>query len=119
MRLMEDNEVDCGDIGGKRDWKIVVARDSRCFGTVDSAPSVEGEERKLFMTRRGGLRYCLPPPWAYFCAFLTSLLSEYFSTRKFSVGPRGVSARRRFVLPVDERENRRRCETPKGPAIAV
>ena len=98
---------------------MVVVRDSRCFGTVGWAPSGGGGDRKLFMTRRGGLRYCLPPTWACFCAFLTSLLSEYFSTRKFSVGPRGVNARRRFVLPEDERENKRRCETPKGPAIAV
>ena len=31
---MEARGVDCGDIGGKRDWKMVVVSDSRCLGTV-------------------------------------------------------------------------------------
>lgn len=45
--------------------------------------------------------------------------APYFSTRKCRVGPRGVRASLRFVLPIEERENRRRCETPRGPAIVA
>ena len=104
---MEDKGVDWGDIGGNRDWKMVVVRDSRCFGTAGRVPSAAGE-MKLFMTSKGAVRYSLPPPCGCFCAFRTSLESAYCSTRKWSVGPRGVSARRRFVFPVVEREKSRR-----------
>jgi hypothetical protein len=42
--------VVCGEIGGKRDWNIVVVRDSRCLGTLFFESFSEGEEVKLFMT---------------------------------------------------------------------
>lgn len=116
---MEESGVVCGDIGGNKDWKIVVVSDSRCFGTADISPSAGVGERKLFMTNNGGERYSLPPLLGCFMALSTSLQREYFSTRKCNVGPRGVMANRRFVLPVAEREKRRRCETPRGPAIVV
>lgn len=50
---MEVNGVVCGEIGGKRDWKMVVTRDSRCLGIfwLDSV-SVTGDV-KLFMTSWG------------------------------------------------------------------
>lgn len=40
----------CGEIGGKRDWKIVVVSDSRCRGTLFGESFSEGGEIKLFMT---------------------------------------------------------------------
>ena len=40
----------CGEIGGKRDWKIVVVRDSRCLGTLLAESFSEAGEVKLFMT---------------------------------------------------------------------
>lgn len=53
----------CGDMGGKRDWKTVVQRFSRCLGTAGAGP-VEAESvevgagvLKLFMTRRGAVWY--------------------------------------------------------------
>ena len=119
-RRIEDRGVECGTIGGKSDWKTVVVRFSRCFGTAGGGwPSWGVGEMKLFMTRRGGLRYSFPPPLACFCALWTSLQSEYFSTRKWRVGPRGVRARRRLVLALEDREKRRRCDTPRGPAMVV
>ena len=120
---MELRGVVWGEMGGKRDWNIVVVRDSRCFGTAGleflELSEVEAGEVKLFMTRRGGERYSFPLPLGCFCAFCTSLHNEYFSTRKCRVGPRGVSASRRLVLPEVEREKSRRCDTPRGPAIVV
>ena len=122
---MDDRGVDCGEIGGNSDWKIVVVRDSRCFGmagfeALEFSFSVVGVGVvKLFMTRSGAVRYDFLPPLGCFIALRTSLQREYFSTRKCSVGPRGVRARRRLVLPVEEREKRRRWETPRGPAIVV
>ena len=108
-RRMEERGVVCGEMGGKRDWKIVVVRDSRCLGTVgEEEPSEGGGEVKLFMTRRGGERYSFPPALGCFCARWMSLQREYCSMRKWRVGPRGVMARRRLVLPVVEREKRRR-----------
>lgn len=103
------------------DWKIVVVRDSSCLRT-GSGVAVFSAVRtivKLFITRRGGDMYSLPPPRGCFCALATSLHSEYFSIWKCRVGPRGVSAMRRFVRFDLEREKRRRCVTPSGPAIEV
>lgn len=40
----------CGEIGGKRDWKIVVVRDSRCLGILFSDSASEAGDVKLFMT---------------------------------------------------------------------
>jgi hypothetical protein len=74
---------------------------------------------KLFMTSKGGVVYSLVPLRGCFCALATSLHNEYFSIWKFSVGPRGVSAMRRFVRFDLEREKSRRCVTPSGPAIEV
>lgn len=79
---MEERGVDCGDIGGNKDWNIVVVRDSRCFGTAGLEPSWGGGVTKLFMTRRGGVKYSFPPPLGCFKAFRTSLQREYCSTRK-------------------------------------
>ena len=49
--------VVCGLRAGKSDWKIVVTRDSRCFGTGGTVSSVAVGmlvlEVKLFMTRSG------------------------------------------------------------------
>ncbi len=106
-------------MGGKRDWKIVVVRVSRCFGKAASEPFGEGGEMKLFMTRRGGVRYSWRLLLGYFWALCTSLAREYLSTRKCRVGPRGVRAKRRFVLPVFDLEKRRRWDTPRGPAMVV
>lgn len=116
---MEESGVVCGDIGGNKDWNIVVVSDSRCLGTAGASLSAVRGDIKLFMTSNGGDRYSLPPVLGCFMAFSTSLHREYFSTRKCRVGPRGVMAIRRFVFPVVDREKRRRCETPSGPAIVV
>ena len=81
-RRMEERGVDCGDIGGNRDWNIVVVRDSRCLGTAEFEPSWAGGVVKLFITSSGGARYSFPPPLGYFIAFWMSLHREYRSTRK-------------------------------------
>lgn len=47
-RRIDLRGVAWGLMGGNRDWKTVVARDSRCLGTFDLA-SESGRE-KLFMT---------------------------------------------------------------------
>lgn len=49
-RLIEESGVVCGEMGGKRDWNMVVTRDSRCFGTLFSESDSEGGEVKLFIT---------------------------------------------------------------------
>lgn len=60
---MEDSGIVCGDMGGKRDWKTVVQRFSRCLGTAGDgmveAESMEAEAGvlKLFITRRGAVWY--------------------------------------------------------------
>ena len=124
-RRIEESGVACGEIGGKSDWKTEVRRDSRCLGTAggEDEEEVEGGGAagvvKLFMTRRGAVRYSLPAPRGRFMLFLMSLQRLYRSTRKWSVGPRGVRASRRLVLPELERENRRRCDTPSGPAMVM
>lgn len=83
---------------------MVVDSVSRCLGTARWLALSPSAEMKLFMTRRGGLRYSFPPPFGWRKAFRTSLQREYFSTRKCKVGPLGNSASRRFVLPVEDRE---------------
>lgn len=40
----------CGVMAGKRDWNIVVTRDSRCLGTFELESDSDAGERKLFMT---------------------------------------------------------------------
>jgi len=47
---MEVSGVVCGEIGGKRDWKIVVVRDSRCLGILFATSVSEAGVVKLFMT---------------------------------------------------------------------
>lgn len=74
---------------------------------------------KLFITSRGGEVYSFWALRGCFCALATSLHNEYFSIWKCNVGPRGVSAMRRFVRLDFEREKSRRCVTPSGPAIEV
>jgi len=83
-------------------------------------PGVEGVV-KLFMTRSGGDRYSFPVGvlgrtilrWM-------SLQREYFFTPKWRVGPRGVRAMRRVVLPEEGlREKRRRWVTLRTPDIVV
>ena len=54
IRRMEESGVACGLIGGNMDWKMVVVKASRRFGTFES--SVAFGELKLFMTSRGGVR---------------------------------------------------------------
>lgn len=49
-RRMEVSGVVCGEIGGKRDWKIVVVRDSRCLGILFADSVSEAGDVKLFMT---------------------------------------------------------------------
>jgi len=56
-RRIDFREVDWGEMGAKRDWKIVVVSDSRCFGIgfVESSAGVVVEGSgvgvlKLFMT---------------------------------------------------------------------
>lgn len=49
-RRMEESGVVCGEIGGKRDWKMVVTRDSRCRGTFLSDSDSEAGDVKLFIT---------------------------------------------------------------------
>lgn len=49
-RLMEESGVVCGEIGGKRDWNIVVVSCSRCFGTLFGESDSEAGEVKLFIT---------------------------------------------------------------------
>ena len=121
-----------GFMGGKRDWKTVVERFSRFLGTAGSffeAPLVESAGSlvvKLFMTKSGGARYSpCTELRGRFCVFSTSLQRLYASTRKCSVGPRGVTARRMFTFPLPVplvfslREKRTRCVTPRGPAMVV
>lgn len=52
---MEVSGVVCGEMGGKRDWKTVVIRDSRCLGIAAFEGSAVAVV-KLFMTRRGAVR---------------------------------------------------------------
>ena len=47
---MEESGVACGDIGGKRDWNMVVTRDSRCLGIFFSLSVSEAGDVKLFIT---------------------------------------------------------------------
>jgi len=49
---MDESGVACGEMGGKRDWKIDVVKDSRCLGMllVDSEEEAERVDVKLFMT---------------------------------------------------------------------
>ena len=96
--------MDCGDIGGNKDWKMVVVSDSRCLGTAGSEPSDDTGDAKLFMTSRGGERYSFLLAFGCLMAFCMSLLSEYLSILKCNVGPRGVRAKRMFVFPVVDRE---------------
>jgi hypothetical protein len=110
----------------KRDWKIVVVKDSRFLGIgfesdfESLAASCLSDCMKLFMTRSGEVRYSAPFwPLGRRMLFWTSLQSEYFSTRKCNVGPRGVVQRRRLVFPASERENSMRWETPRGPAMVM
>jgi hypothetical protein len=49
-RRIEESGVVCGEIGGKRDWNIVVTRDSRCLGTLFPEADSEVGDVKLFMT---------------------------------------------------------------------
>ena len=110
-----------GLMGGKSDWKIVVVKDSRCFGLCGccSSPSFGGWVLKLFMTSKGAARYSLPPVLGLFILLCTSLHKLYFSTLKCSVGPLGVKASRQFVLPFSLRLKSSRCVTPSGPAMDV
>jgi len=48
MRRIEERGVRCGEMGGKRDWKTEVVRDSRCLG-IEEVSVVDGVA-KLFMT---------------------------------------------------------------------
>lgn len=79
---MDVSGVVCGEIGGKRDWKTVVMRDSRCLGIccLLESPFVTAEEVelvKLFMTRSGGLMYgWFPPVFGCFIACMMSLHRE-------------------------------------------
>ena len=52
-RLIDLSGVVCGLIGGKSDWKAVVVRDSRCFGTFEFAPELG--LLKLFITNFDGV----------------------------------------------------------------
>jgi hypothetical protein len=52
-RRIEESGVVCGEIAGKRDWNIVVTKDSRCLGTFFSDSDSEGWDVKLFMTSYG------------------------------------------------------------------
>lgn len=54
-RRIEERGVACGAIGGKRDWNIVVTRDSRCFGTLLGESDSEAGDVKLFIT---SCRFC-------------------------------------------------------------
>ena len=54
---MELSGVAWGEIGGNRDWKTVVVKDSRCLGRAGAEPFDGVGDTKLFMTKRGGVRY--------------------------------------------------------------
>lgn len=84
-------------------------------------PGAQGVVVKLFITRSGGDRYSFPMGvFGRFILRRMSLQREYFFTRKWKVGPRGVRAMRRVVLPEEGlREKRRNCVTPRGPDIVV
>jgi hypothetical protein len=47
---IEGSGVVCGEMGGNIDWKIVVVRDSRYFGTLFFESFSEGGDIKLFIT---------------------------------------------------------------------
>jgi len=47
-RRIEERGVRWGEMGGKRDWKTEVVRDSRCLG-IEEVSVVDGVA-KLFMT---------------------------------------------------------------------
>lgn len=79
---MEESGVDSGDIGGNKDWKTVVTRDSKCLGIAEFAPLSCGEVAKLFMTSNGAARCSCPPPRGCFINFRMSLQREYLLTRK-------------------------------------
>jgi hypothetical protein len=49
-RRIEESGVVCGEIGGNRDWNIVVVRDSSFLGIWFLDSFSEGGEVKLFMT---------------------------------------------------------------------
>src|SRR5437764_1010636 len=97
MRRIDDQGVFWGEMGGNMDWKMVVVSDSSCWRTGFGSFSVVCGLLKLFMTSRGGEINSFPPPLGCFWALIISLHKEYFSIRKCSVGPRGVSAMRRFM----------------------
>ena len=76
------------------------------------------QKQKMSPTN-GGVIYSLPPPFGCLWALRTSLHKEYFSTRKCRVGPLGVVAMRKFVLPDSDLEKSRRCVTPSGPVMVT
>jgi len=92
-----------------------------CGGGRPGVPSGFGGTgvEKLFITRSGGVVNSFPGDLGLRRALRTSLQSEYSLMRKWRVGPRGQRAIRRLVEPLSEREKRRSCVTPKGPAIVT